>query len=84
LFLAIGSSLLVVKLLGLGASVVVARLWTNTYGTKEDRFWPWALNLLSGGRWAPVKTVQGKKEVDVLITEESGKTHAAVKVTNAI
>ncbi|KAJ3416152.1 Microsomal glutathione S-transferase 1 [Chytridiales sp. JEL 0842] len=80
---ALGSSLLLVKVLGLGVGTVGVRLWTNTYGFKEDQFFPWFLNLVSGNRWAPVKTVDGKKAVDVIVSESSGKNHAAVKKMNA-
>ncbi|KAI9336865.1 hypothetical protein DFJ73DRAFT_850021 [Zopfochytrium polystomum] len=76
---ALSASFLVAKMMGLGASTTCMRLWTNTYGTPEDRFWPWILNLLTGNRWAPVKTVKGKKEVDVTITAETQRTNTAVE-----
>ncbi|KAJ3113872.1 hypothetical protein HDU96_002825 [Phlyctochytrium bullatum] len=86
------STLLLAKAVGLGVSTVVVRLWTNSYGTSEDRFWPWILNLVSGGRWAPTKTITArdasgkeasKKELDVIIAEESGFTHPVVKRVSA-
>ncbi|KAJ3096057.1 Microsomal glutathione S-transferase 1 [Phlyctochytrium planicorne] len=73
------STLILAKCVGLGVGVVLTRLWTNSYGTTEDRFWPFILNLISGGRWAPVKTEKEKKVADCNITAETGYVHPAVR-----
>ncbi|KAJ3096058.1 hypothetical protein HDU97_006290, partial [Phlyctochytrium planicorne] len=53
--------------------------FTNSYGTKEDRLWPYIFNLLTGGRWAPVKTENNKKVAECNITAETGYVHPAVR-----
>ncbi|KAJ3313620.1 hypothetical protein HDU76_002596 [Blyttiomyces sp. JEL0837] len=81
---ALTSSLLTLKLAGLGLATALTRVWVNNYGCTEDRILPWLMNLLTAGRWAPVKTVKdNKKEIDCLITQETGKTHVAVEALNA-
>ncbi|KAJ3210440.1 Microsomal glutathione S-transferase 1 [Dinochytrium kinnereticum] len=77
------STLLLAKCVGLSLSVVVARLWNNSYGTPEDRIFPYILNLVTGGRWAPTKTIKDVKQTDVIITSESGYTHPVVKRISA-
>ncbi|KAI8847032.1 hypothetical protein BC829DRAFT_490976 [Chytridium lagenaria] len=77
------STLLLLKSVGLGLSVVCSRLWFNSYGTPEDRVFPTILNFFTGGRWAPVKTINDKKNVDVIVSSESGYTHPVVKRVSA-
>ncbi|KAJ3148168.1 Microsomal glutathione S-transferase 1, partial [Irineochytrium annulatum] len=76
---ATGSTLLLAKSTALGLGTVVVRLWTNNFSTEEDRFWGWFLNLVTGGRWAPVRTVDGKKEPVLNITRVNAENHPLVE-----
>ncbi|KAJ3107739.1 Microsomal glutathione S-transferase 1 [Phlyctochytrium planicorne] len=74
------STLLLAKTVGLGITVALARVWVNNYGKPEDRFFPFFLNLVTGGRWAPVKTEKDKKVYEgVNIEAETGRTDPTIK-----